>query len=209
MYHHSLKRRPRCLPRLDPKWWIGSGSTWKTHLSDWLMALTFSSRNLMFGKCWVLLQANQQLNADKFSTLIELFNVFAGSVGHSARWHQGCPCHDHVWTRSDISEARKAQIMLELSGGVSSTCWRKGRRASELARGHAKELADGVKRATSYRLQQRLARLDDQDRKVLLHIFKVLKSSWCEEFLEKSHYHTLLPHLAAGLWPVDSGCNDC
>ena len=70
------------------------------------------------GKCWALLQATQQLNADKFSTLIELFNVFAGSVGHSARWHQGCPCHDHVWTRSDISEARKAQIMLELSGGV-------------------------------------------------------------------------------------------
>ena len=160
------------------------------------------------GKCWVLLQATQQLNADKFSTLIELFNVFAGSVGHSARWHQGCPCHDHVWTRSDISEARKAQIMLEFSGGVSSTCWRKGRRASELARGHAKELADGVKRATSYRLQQRLARLDDQDRKELLHIFKVLKSSWCEEFLEKSHYHTILPHLAAGLWPVDSGTPD-
>ena len=157
------------------------------------------------GKCWAVLQATQALNSDKYSALVEMDNVFAGAVGRVGRWHKGCPCHDHIWCRSDITEARKAEIMLEESGGVSSTCWRRGRRASELARGKAKDLADSVKAANSVRLQERLAPLNNEDREELLLVFRTKKRSWCEEFLEKSNYHTLLPHVAAGLWPVDSG----
>ena len=142
------------------------------------------------GKCWALLQATQALGWDKFAALLEFFAVFSNAVGTDGRWFKGCPCHDFVWTDASLSAEQKAQKMLNLTGGVSTTCWRRGRRASELARGKARVLAESVRHANSARLSERLSRLCLEDRKELLMVTRAMRRGWCEEFLGKKKTHT-------------------
>ena len=69
-------------------------------------------------QAWDKLKKAQQEDARIFAAYTEGYSVFSTAVGKASRWFKGCPCHK--WGDPDGDD-----------------CWRKGRRASDLARGAA------------------------------------------------------------------------
>ncbi len=143
-------------------------------------------------------QQRQSLIADA-----EAFNIFSKNVGRASRWFTGCKCHDHIWT-ADATEAAKAKMFAaEVGAGVVSCIW-KGRRGSELARGHWKVLAQSIREADSRTLQLRLTALPQEVQSSIVHGLDAMKCMWSEEMLAKFAYWSELPHCILGMWPHDS-----
>ena len=96
--------------------------------------------------------------------------------------------------------------MLEADIGCS-TCWRRGRRASELARGHGDRMLADVRGADSVELQQQ--RISDvrcaEKRERIIHCLSGMKRGWTEEIREELKCCQLFPLIIAGLYPADEG----
>ena len=139
-----------------------------------------------------------------FSARTETLKIFAQAVGQSSRWFGGCSCHDHIWRNNLLSEREKKRLFEKETGGKVSECVWRGRRGSELARGHWRQMVSNVRRATSSELHIRLCSLDPQERGQLAAEFDRMKVLWCEEMSAKFTYWDAFPHRLFGLWPADS-----
>ena len=150
------------------------------------------------------LQAIESALGDQptFLALTECFNIFAQAVNRQHLWLTGCGCHDYFWT-SKCSDAAKARILKPDLG--CETCWRNGRRSSELARGHVHRLLADVRQADSAELQRRISKCPPEKRELVIHGLSQMKRSWTEEFGEKLKCVEELPLVLAGLWPQDAG----
>jgi hypothetical protein len=140
-----------------------------------------------------------------YMALAEAHALFSREVGKFARWFGGCPCHDHIWCQ-DISDEAKNKLFVKeigVTSGVKECIWR-GRRGSELARGHWKTLLDTFRAATSTTLQHRLVPLPAAERARVTHALEIMKTTWREELSAKLRYWDELPHALLGVWPNDS-----
>ena len=132
----------------------------------------------------------------------EAFNIFSKSVGSASRWFAGCKCHEHIWT-ADATDAAKAKMFAQEEPGVDHCIW-KGRRGSELARGHWRVLAQNVRTADSRRLHLRLVGLPQEVQGSIVHGLDAMKCMWSEEVLAKFAHWSELPHCLLGMWPHDN-----
>lgn len=83
-----------------------------------------------------------QKDLDVISCRCEAFAVFSHGVGAVPRWFTGCRCHDYIWTQPITDRAKQKQF--EQVAGLKHCVWR-GRRASELARGHWRKLLSWIR----------------------------------------------------------------
>ena len=97
----------------------------------------------------------------------------------------------------------RSRIFQRVSGGLK-TCWRRSRRGSSLARGEWRKQIQKVRRASSEKLQERLARLPSNQIDPIVQDFEFMKQGWCEETVAKYSFWDQLPHHMLGMWPFDS-----
>ena len=87
----------------------------------------------------------------------------------------------------------RSRISQRVSGGLT-TCWRRGRRGSELARGERKKQIHNVRAASCEKLQERLARLPSNQRDLVVQDFEFMKFAWCEQAFAKYSFWDHFPH---------------
>ena len=143
----------------------------------------------------------------RFSALVEAYSTFARVCGREVRWFTGCKCHDHIWADNKKSDASKLHLLqreLGPQGPKVQTCIWRGRRGSELARGHWRGMLSRMQAATSKELHRRLTILEPDQRAAVLHSFQALRNKWTEEVGSKFSYWSELPHLVLGMYPEDA-----
>ena len=89
------------------------------------------------------------------------------------------------------------------SDNKCSQCWRVGRRASSLARGHFLPMIKDLRRCSSKSFNRRLGKLPMEARNRVLHRVTSSATNIEEELLEKFGYHQTIPHMICGVWPLD------
>ena len=157
-----------------------------------------------------LLEDIQQGEVEEFAANVSGFAMLFRAVGKLGRWMKGCDCHEAVWQALDATMHRKsrqrkfAQHMLAETKNRCSSCWRVGRRASSLARGHFIPLIKDLSRCSSKLFTSRLGSLPLESRNRVLHRVTTMATKIEEELLEKFSYHQTIPHMIAGVWPLDS-----
>ena len=119
-----------------------------------------------------------QKDKDLFLALSEAFRCFTKAVNAFHMWLTGCACHDYIWS-SNVSLQQKAQMLFDDTGCRS--CWRRGRRGSELARGYIQTVIQSVRQCESQLFQFRLSVLPVEHRDKVLHVMAHMKNCWIEE----------------------------
>ena len=137
------------------------------------------------------------------AALCEAYSVLADTCGEVAGWWTGCPCHDYIWTQN-ITPRAKILLFRAETRNKCHECWRRGRRANELARGYWRTLIRRVQDADSRLMQERLAMLSAEARATLSQTFRSMKADLCEELFAKWCYWDEFPHCTLGIWPKDS-----
>lgn len=152
-------------------------------------------------KCLAKL-TQDKLQSDHLAAICESYDVFGTCVGRESRWFTSCGCHAHIWMlhKSDVAKQRLFQA--EEGKDVHECIWR-GRRGSELARGHWRGMLDRLKRANSFLLQARLTKLKPEDRAAIAGSHEKMIAGWIEEIAAKFRYWEELPHCLLGIWPND------
>ena len=146
--------------------------------------------------------ADAMSNKPWFLACTEMYNVFSSAVNRQHEWLTGCDCHDYIWS-SGCSDAQKLEMLIADIG--VPVCWRRGRRASSLARGHLTRMMADVRQADSIELQRRISALRGEQRERIIHATANKKRMWNEEIGEKLKLCELFPFICTGLWPPDAG----
>lgn len=138
----------------------------------------------------------------KYAADIEGLKVFLQGVAVNTHWFGGCDCHDWIWKRS-LSKQAQARMFQTSVGGKYDRCWRRGRRASALARGHVRTMHRQIRKRWSPVLEKCMAKLSQEERVACTHNYQAMLEYYCEETGDKFGYWQRLPWIMTGIWPVD------
>lgn len=129
---------------------------------------------------------SEALSYPNLDGLLECLLMVAYACGVQARWAEGCPCHEHIWTRK-INFAAKMRAFVEETG--LPFCVFKGRRGTELALGYvSRRMVPFLRDFRSDRFSAILLASDAVARTELLSMESTLKCRMIELVLSKFGY---------------------
>lgn len=142
-------------------------------------------------------------DAQRFHLLAEQVRIIAGAVGEEARWTEGCPCHEEIWTAGG-SHRKRQKTFSEATGGLYKQCPWKGRRARDLARGRFDALRSKLFSPSSPTLQSLLGAAPGHLQAEVFDFALHVKSRLLEMVRDKERFWAVVPWRLAAIWDFGS-----